>query len=1102
MKLLDVVIDNKDGWGQVPDNQNVDYMGIRVKMRPSIFANLATTLTTLPSDAIKDHIAKGGSIGAPFLNINVPRHFEDHATVVGHEGRNRMIAVYQVEGDAPIEVHIFFRGEVDRNRHITKEVNKYLNTGLYAERSGGVLVKGPFWEAKISEEAAGVGRITKQNTTVDVKPGETKRQAAKFGNKINKKNQPPLLLADESIDVEGFAQQLKQKYNLKDLWMNDLDRRNAIELSSIIVNRDAQKSGIGTQVMTDIVNFADEHGKIIVLNLGVKDKIHGTTSKSRLRKFYTRFGFVNNKGRNKNFEFMSAMIRNPKKSVTESQLNELFDKSYDWKWITDHFRGSFRVGRFFTSDHRRIDVDFMQKGSTNKWGIIFAINDDHTATGEGDEFRIFATVIQIIGAFIKEVEPDKLYFTAEKPTTPDTNQNSNSRSSLYTRMVKRFAGQVGMRATIDDEGDKTDFTLIKESKKSSGPTYELQLIRSQSGDVLKIKSSRQPSWVEIRGKSNYEITHDPNDPLHSFLDKLDAPTVAALMAGDTKFLNPNNPRTTPSIDMARDITTNESQLNELFDKIYDWNWTRRDKDQWAATFNKDKGEIQLTFSFHPNARRNKPYWGVAFSKLLHTGNVRTFDKTNDGDQFRIFGTVLDIMKEFFREVNPNIMVKFSAEKEDEELNTFNLESREKLYTRMIKKFATQVDRTAVVIPGLVGTRYELHPIEVTEEIKKPHPKDTLGVKREDMPQVHKSRYPELLKYLAANGGRFTTKEVDASKLKAVQSEFSDEGVEKMMRKKGVTGDGSRKPLIVSADNYIIDGHHRWLAAANMDETVLVMQINIPVKKLMQLVRDFKHTTYKTIYNESFDSAYDYEWVQQRYHWIGHFTIKDESMVKVFIHKMDMANWQRQLFAHGIKQDEFPPADEDEPIYNIDFTRDSSIELTGRGDQMAIFATIIKMITEFFNTVKPTQIVFGAEKSNAGIVGSRAKLYKRFANLFAKQTGYKSLAIDGGREAYFYIYSPSIIAEKYTAMQLAVMEGGHSLEDLEENLSIIGTKQHQEERRKKLRPGTKSWFRHWFTRSHLTRNEVDTLKEEMFTYIEGHRGVQNEKTINNRGFNND
>ena len=42
-------------------------------------------------------------------------------------------------------------------------------------------------------EAAGVGRITKQNQTADVGPNELKKQAAKFGNKVDKDGRPPTL---------------------------------------------------------------------------------------------------------------------------------------------------------------------------------------------------------------------------------------------------------------------------------------------------------------------------------------------------------------------------------------------------------------------------------------------------------------------------------------------------------------------------------------------------------------------------------------------------------------------------------------------------------------------------------------------------------------------------------------------------------------------------------------------------------------------------------------------------------------------------------------------------------------------------------------------
>jgi hypothetical protein len=45
----------------------------------------------------------------------------------------------------------------------------------------------------LKEDAAGVGIITPQNTTVDVKPGETQRQAAKFVFRLGRKGQPPKL---------------------------------------------------------------------------------------------------------------------------------------------------------------------------------------------------------------------------------------------------------------------------------------------------------------------------------------------------------------------------------------------------------------------------------------------------------------------------------------------------------------------------------------------------------------------------------------------------------------------------------------------------------------------------------------------------------------------------------------------------------------------------------------------------------------------------------------------------------------------------------------------------------------------------------------------
>jgi len=50
------------------------------------------------------------------------------------------------------------------------------------------------------EEAAGVGIITKQNTTADVKPGETTRQANKLGLGLTKKGVPAKSMRENFAD--------------------------------------------------------------------------------------------------------------------------------------------------------------------------------------------------------------------------------------------------------------------------------------------------------------------------------------------------------------------------------------------------------------------------------------------------------------------------------------------------------------------------------------------------------------------------------------------------------------------------------------------------------------------------------------------------------------------------------------------------------------------------------------------------------------------------------------------------------------------------------------------------------------------------------------
>lgn len=110
-------------------------------------------------------------------------------------------------------------------------------------------------------------------------------------------------------NISNFADQMKEKYNLQTFFVNE--RPDSISLGMIEVPNADRKQGVGTAVMNELIQYADEQGKRILLTPGLKDDRHGTTSRTRLVKFYKRFGFIENKGRNKDFSISDGMYREP-----------------------------------------------------------------------------------------------------------------------------------------------------------------------------------------------------------------------------------------------------------------------------------------------------------------------------------------------------------------------------------------------------------------------------------------------------------------------------------------------------------------------------------------------------------------------------------------------------------------------------------------------------------------------------------------------------------------------------------------------------------------------------------------------------------------------
>ncbi len=121
------------------------------------------------------------------------------------------------------------------------------------------------------------------------------------------------LLEDASPGLQAFADAIKQKYGLLEFDLYD-DKQGNIELNRIQVNPDERKTGVGSQVMKELTNFADKNQKLIWLSVADKNAEMGTTSRNRLIKFYRQFGFRPNKGRYKRFDLSmyASMYREPK----------------------------------------------------------------------------------------------------------------------------------------------------------------------------------------------------------------------------------------------------------------------------------------------------------------------------------------------------------------------------------------------------------------------------------------------------------------------------------------------------------------------------------------------------------------------------------------------------------------------------------------------------------------------------------------------------------------------------------------------------------------------------------------------------------------------
>jgi len=143
----------------------------------------------------------------------------------------------------------------------------------------------------------------------------------------------------------------------------------------------------------------------------------------------------------------------------KQNVAEAFNQPYPFKW---EVYGEAYDALVKLDDGSNLEIninpEYDEEGN-EEWHVDFWRSSSIGVTGEGDAFRIFATVMAAMQDFIKREKPRRIVFTASKEVEPG--QNSESRTDLYQRMVDRYARAWGFKVDVGQSGPNTVFTLTR-----------------------------------------------------------------------------------------------------------------------------------------------------------------------------------------------------------------------------------------------------------------------------------------------------------------------------------------------------------------------------------------------------------------------------------------------------------------------------------------------------------------------------------------------------------------------------------------------------------------------------------------------------------------
>lgn len=300
------------------------------------------------------------------------------------------------------------------------------------------------------------------------KYAKTKTQLTDLYNQATKGNG----VVDATTQLESA---LVKKYPGVDFSVYDNGRN--INVSKIVVPKEARSTGIGTKAMKDIISEADAKGRTITLT---PSSDYGG-SKGRLVDFYKKLGFVENKGRTKDLAISEDMYKLPSQATKGRPINELAPKASPEALLKQAGYTQNKAGDWLDSKGKVADIGDIQT-------II-----------EPPKLRAAEQAVNTGKITIDQAENitkgKPIYETAPKPEKELTIYHGTTPEGYDSIMKNGFDPEKSISA--DSPG-----AVMFANKKGDAEVFSGQKVGAGNGKVIEAKINSDKVFTMTRDESN------------------------------------------------------------------------------------------------------------------------------------------------------------------------------------------------------------------------------------------------------------------------------------------------------------------------------------------------------------------------------------------------------------------------------------------------------------------------------------------------------------------------------------------------------------------------------------------------------------------------